>query len=72
MNRAEHKAKAKAVMLEYLTRLGYPKMSDDEIFMHLPGLWETLRAHQLIPRGYTWQNFQDAAIFGHMKADFFP
>lgn len=59
--KATHKEKIKTVMIEHLTALGYPDLTDDQIIAELKNMWVKLEEAQLILPGMSFMAYQHIA-----------
>lgn len=66
MTREEYKEKCRAVLIEYLTSKGWPKLNREQIRGELPNMYRKLEENNLIMFGLNYQNF----IMEFSKAEF--
>lgn len=62
--------KTKAAFTEYLTRIGYPNITNEQIMEELPNLFRFLDSKDLIPQKMTFQMFQQIATQRYFIAKF--
>lgn len=60
-----HKAKVKKVMIDHLTELGYPELSNEQIMGELKNMWVKIEEAGLVVDG---MNFSEFA--GHAQNQF--
>jgi hypothetical protein len=56
-----HKEKIKKVMLEHLTAVGYPNITDDQVMAELKNMWVKMEEAGLILSGMSYMGFQQMA-----------
>jgi hypothetical protein len=53
------KEQTKKVIIDYLTKLGYPNILPQLVFNHLPAIWTELKKANLIPDGMIFEDLQN-------------
>ena len=66
----EHAEKCKKVMVEHLTELGYPNLSNQEIANEFEEMWRKLEAAGLIVQGMSYERYLEHANYEFVKAEF--
>jgi hypothetical protein len=59
--KAEYKIKAKQVIFDYITKAGYPNITNDQIMQHLPNMYRALGDNNLLLPGLSYNIFQQIA-----------
>jgi hypothetical protein len=59
--KAIYKPKARQVLFDYVNKLGYPNLRNEEIMQHLPNMWRSLEENELMHSGFTYQMFLNVA-----------
>lgn len=66
----ELKEKLKKVMVDHLTSVGYPDITDDQIMRELKPMWIKLEESGILADGMTFAGFQSYANEEFMKSQF--
>ena len=61
-----HAAKVKKVMIDHLTALGWPKLTDEQIMTQLKPMWVKLEEAGLIVEGMDFNAYQAIANNAYM------
>jgi hypothetical protein len=68
---ADHKEKVKKIMVDHLTSLGYPDLTNDQIMGQLKAMWVKIEEAGLVTDGMNFQAFQahanNAYMMEHVK-----
>ena len=71
---ADHKVKIEKVMINHLTALGYPDISDQQIINEVKNMWIKLEEANLVVEGMNFQSFsahaQQAFMLNQMMGIF--
>lgn len=65
---AEHKDKVKKVMVDHLTTLGWPKLSDEQVMSQLKPMWLKIEEAGLVVGDMNFMAFQAIANQAYMIA----
>lgn len=66
--KAEHKEKVRKVMMDHLTTLGWPKLTDEQVMSQLKPMWLKIEEANLVTGDMNWMAFQAIANNAYMLA----